>query len=47
MRYNRFEYPANRAGDILAPCLKVEKPDELVNLELTFVSQKIEGDHFK
>ena len=47
MRYNRFEYPTNRAGDFLASCLKVEKPEKLVDLRLTFVSHKIEGDHLQ
>ncbi len=47
LRYNRVEYSTNRAGDFLASCLKVEKPDKLVNLALTFVSHKIAGDHLQ
>ena len=47
LRYNRFEYPANRAGDYLAPCLKIEKPETLVDLSLAFVSHKIQGNHLQ
>ncbi len=47
MRYSRFEYPTNKTGYFLEPCLKLEKPDQLVNLPLRFASQKIQGNHLQ
>ena len=47
LRYNRFEYPTNRAGDFLAPCLKLEQPNSLVDLKLTFVAHQIAGNHLQ
>ena len=47
LRYNRFEYPTNRSGDFLAPCLKIEKPDKLVDLTLAFASHRIEENHLQ
>ena len=47
MRYSRFEYPANTASYFLEPCLKIDKPDRLVNLKLAFDSYRIEGNHLQ
>jgi alpha-galactosidase len=45
MRYGRFEYPANTGEFFLEPCLKIEKPDKLVNLRLSFDSHEISENH--
>lgn len=47
LRHTRFEYPTNRAGDFLEPCLKIEKPDNLVDLNPAFVSHSIDGNHLQ
>lgn len=47
LRYSRFEYPAHTGSYFLEPCLKLEKPDGLVNLGLVFASHKIEGEHLQ
>ena len=47
MRYSRFEYPANTASYFLEPCLKIDKPEKLVNLKLAFESHEIQGDHLR
>ena len=36
-----FEYPANAEGVRMEPCIKLEKPDKLAHLKLTFVSHAI------
>ncbi|MHB8898884.1 MAG: glycoside hydrolase family 36 N-terminal domain-containing protein [Thermoguttaceae bacterium] len=38
------EYPANSGGFFLEPCLKVEEPDHLVNLQLAYDSHAIDGE---
>ena len=45
--YGRYEYPVNTRGFILEPCLKVEKPGQLVNLKLGYDSHKIHGDQLE
>lgn len=44
-RFSRCEYPANMDGFYLEPCLKIEKPDKLVNLKLRFDSHEIQDNH--
>ena len=47
MRYSRFEYPANASGYTLEPCLKIGDPSALADLNLSFASHTIQGDHLQ
>ena len=46
-KYGRYEYPAAAQGFFLEPCLKVEKPDQLVNLKVAYDSHKIDGSRLE
>ena len=46
-RFCRAEYPASADGFHLEPCLKVEKPDCLVQLKLAFASHEIQDDQLQ
>ncbi len=46
-QYSRAEYPASAEGFHLEPCLKVERPDALVDLRLTLDSHTIEENHLR
>jgi alpha-galactosidase len=47
MRYGRVEYPVQTAGYIPEPCLRIEQPENLVNLRLSFDSHEISGNHLQ
>ncbi len=44
---NPYEYSANAEGVRMEPCLKIEKPDQLVHLRQTFDSYKIQDNHLQ
>lgn len=46
-RYGRYEYPANTGKFFLEPCLKIEEPEQLVDLKLTYASHEIRGDQLE
>lgn len=47
MRYGRIEYPVQTTGYFLEPCLKIEQPEKLANLRLSFDTHEVSGDHLK
>ncbi|HPA18779.1 MAG TPA: alpha-galactosidase [Verrucomicrobiae bacterium] len=42
--YGRYEYPARTRDYFLEPCLKIERPDSLVDLRLSYDAHAIDGD---
>jgi alpha-galactosidase len=47
MKYGRVEYPVKTNGYFLEPCLKIEEPESLANLSLSYDSHEILENHLK